>query len=155
MARPLSFLRRMWNNRKNAATANVPKGMVRTAHGRLIIPFRVSAHGGGISNNIIEFSSQPRARELYAQLQAYVTAAEGDSLTLNEATGRFYLQSDIDRNGIDKATILGEIDIETEKGLFKTVYQRIAISRMFHQAGPGNPVHVDDFGRPVKPRHRR
>lgn len=120
---------------------------VLTSHDRAIIPYRVTADGRGLHSNLIEFASQPRVRELYQQMQPLLTARRDDILMLDDSSGRFYLKSELDKCGADKAKPLGEIDLKTERMLFSHAAQNIGMKRLFGGASYDNPIVMDESGK--------
>ncbi len=107
---------------------------VLTAHNHVITPYRIRiSPRGGVSVNMPEFLSQPRMATLKAQM---APAEKGGLLLLDEASGRFYLNT-------DPQNPLGKIDIKTEKTLFQTAAQAARVKYLFGDASHENPVCLD------------
>lgn len=127
---------------------------VLTSHGRSITPYRIEVTDrGSIRSNLIEFATQPRVRELAAQMKPLLKAKPDDGLMLDEGTGRFYLKSQLERYGVEKAEALGEIDMKTEIMLFKHAAQNVAMQRLFGDASPRNPIVLDEATGKVYPKN--
>ena len=110
-----------------------PDGTVKTKHGRNIIPYRIEVRvepfmGWHMSADL-SYYRQPRMVELAAQIAPLRSSPKGDRLHLNEETGDFYLQSDVDKNGLAHATILGQIDVRYERDMLKIQEDRILIPK--------------------------
>ena len=119
-------------------------GTMTTRHGNRIIPYQVTAKPGGLHANVIEFQFQPRVRELQRQMQPLLDAPYGETLVLHPETGNFYLRSDVEKNGIDKAAALGQIDMELEESLFKAAAQWVSMGKLFGGASYDNPIVLDE-----------
>lgn len=128
-------------------------GTVVTKHGREIIPYKISIHKYSLGSpavaysNLGDFLGQPRALELKEQMKALLTSPSGDRFVLHPDSGDFYLASDIDCVGIERATALGQIDIALEEKLFKLVGERILASKIFNGVSAENPICMDSSGR--------
>lgn len=104
-------------------------GTIRTKHGRDIFPYSISVRTfeprGWRMDADMRFYTQPRMGELAKQIAPLRSSPMGDKLHLNEETGDFYLHSDVIKNGIANATILGQIDIDVERDLLNMQETRI------------------------------
>ncbi|MCB9991851.1 MAG: hypothetical protein H6867_10890 [Rhodospirillales bacterium] len=130
-----------------------PDGTMTTRHGNRIIPYRVTAGGGSIRSNLIEFMRQPRVRELQRQLEPLLKAGPDEKITVNPDTGSFYLASDIRKNGMVKATVLGQIDLDLEKELLDHALQLVMMHKLFRGASPENPIILDEVTGRVYPKN--
>ena len=106
-------------------------GTQRTKHGRNIYPYSISVsvkpfQGWRMSADE-RFYTQPRMSELAKEIAPLRSSPMGDHLHLNEETGDFYLHSDVVKNGIANATILGQIDVDLELDMLKMQEQRIRV----------------------------
>lgn len=133
----------------NALTGFDPRrnadGTMTTKHGNRIIPYKVTVtHNGAMHANVVEFQFQPRVRELQKQMAPLLAADHQERLVLDPETGNFYLNGDIERNGIAKATVLGQIDLDLEKDLFKAAAQAVGMEKLFHGASYDNPIVLDE-----------
>lgn len=149
-----SYLRRLWNALSGKDENENADGTITTKHGNHIIPHRVFVSGrGGVRNNMGEFMSQPRVRELKALMAPLLKTAAGDIFLLNEETGDFYLQSDVKKLGADKAQPLGQIDMAVELPLFKHAGQMVMMRKMFGDASHDNPIVLDERTGNVYPKN--
>lgn len=104
-------------------------GTRRTKHGRDIFPYSISVRTfeprGWRMDADMRFFTQPRMGELAKQIAPLRSSPMGDKIHLNEETGDFYLHSDVLKNGIANATILGQIDVAVERDLLDMQETRI------------------------------
>jgi len=133
----------------NALTGYDPRrnadGTMTTKHGNRIIPYKITVtHNGGMHANVVEFMFQPRVRELEKQMAPLLAADHRERLVLDPDTGNFYLNGDIERNGIAKATPLGQIDLDLEQDLFRAAAQAVGMEKLFHGASHDNPIVLDE-----------
>jgi len=149
-----SYLRRLWSKLSGKPENENADGTVTTRHGNKIIPHRVFVSGrGGLRNNMSEFMSQPRVRELKGLMAPLLKSGAGDMLLLDEKTGDFYLQSEVKKLGADRARPLGQIDMAVELPLFKHAGQMVMMKKMFGDASYGNPIVLDERTGHVYPAH--
>ncbi len=145
MGEKLKKLREIWNKLTGFDPRRNADGTMTTKHGNRIIPYKVTVtHNGGMHANVAEFMFQPRVRELEKQMAPLLAAGHQERLVLDPETGNFYLNSDIERNGIAKATALGQIDLDLEKDLFKAAAQAVGMEKLFHGASHDNPIVLDE-----------
>lgn len=110
-------------------------GTIRTKHGRNIFPYRVSVNcsdpmlGWSMSADM-RYYTQPRMIELAEQIRPLRTSPQNDHIHINEETGDFYLHSDVQKNGIENATLLGQIDVALERDMLKWQESRIRTPKM-------------------------
>jgi hypothetical protein len=133
----------------NALTGHDPRrnadGTMTTKHGNRIIPYQVTVTpDGGLHANVVRFRFQPRVRELMQQMAPLLEASYGETLLLHPETGDFYLRGDVERNGIGKATALGQIDMDLEESLFRAAAETTAMKKMFGDARHDNPIVLDE-----------
>lgn len=109
-------------------------GTMTTKHGRHIVPLRAKfkdTDAGGIrTQNLPEFLSQPRVKEIRAQVSE-VNYAKGQDVILNKDTGDFYLK-DVNESAesvLNKAP-LGQIDLDSEKSLFTAALRLHSMQQM-------------------------
>ncbi len=149
-----SYLRRLWNKVSGKDENENADGTITTKHGHQIIPHRVFiSDRGGLRNNIPEFMSQPRMRELKQLMQPILKTKAGDIFLLDEETGDFYLKSDVNQKGADRAVPLGQIDMAYELPLFKMAGQLVMMQKMFGDARPDNPIVLEEGTGKVYPAH--
>lgn len=149
-----SSLRRLWNKLTGRNENENADGTITTKHGNHIIPHRVFVSDrGGIRNNMAEFMSQPRVRELKQLMAPLLETRAGDKFLLDEETGDFYLQSEVKKYGAEKAQPLGQIDMAVELPLFKHAGQMVMMQKMFGDASYDNPVVLDERTGNVYPKN--
>lgn len=148
-----SRLKRLWNMLGGKHPLENNDGTVTTRHGRHIIPYKMTVkNNGAIDSNLPDVLAQPRMTELLAQMRPMLGAPAGDKFMLDETTGDFYLKSDIQKNGVDKAKPLGQIDVGTEKTLFSLAAEEILQERAFGPRAPQSPTLHDGMTGTAHPR---
>lgn len=143
-----SLLRQAWNLLRGHDRLENKDGTLTTKFGARIVPYRITVSRTGLSlrANVDAFCFQPRAFELQEQMKPLLTAQPGDSIVLDDRSGKFYLQSALTRDG-GRAHPLGQIDLALEKLLFEHAKRMIVMRKLFGDASPDNPIVVDDNGR--------
>jgi hypothetical protein len=129
-------------------------GTITTKHGNRIIPHKVSASGanGGLKSNIAEFMSQPRRIEISKQLES-IDWSTGDKPSLDLNTGCFYSAKDLEKNGLENATPLGQIDVDLEKRIFRLAAEKNKMRYLFGDASYKNPIVLDEATGRVYPKN--
>lgn len=129
-------------------------GTITTKHGNKIIQHRVTVSDrGGLRANVVEFMTQPRVHELRQQMTPILKTKAGDKFLLDEETGDFYLQSDVDKLGAENAKPLGQIDMRYELPLFNHAGQMTMMNKMFGDARPDNPIVLEEGTGKVYPKN--
>lgn len=149
-----SRLRKFWNALSGKNPDENADGTITTKHGNKIIPYRVEVTGrGGLRANVAEFMSQPRVREIRQQMAPLLKTKPGDKFLLDEETGDFYLQSDVEKQGAENTNPLGQIDMAHELSLFKHAGQMIMMKKMFGDASHDNPIVLEEGTGKVYPKN--
>jgi hypothetical protein len=143
----VTWLRKAWNFVRGRDLLENADGTITNKFGQDIIPYRVTVgNSGSVSANPGEHMFQPRVNELKEQMKPFLTAARGDLITLDAATGEFFMQSDLEKSGRAGVKVLGTVDLPLEQSLFDAAHQRISMQKLFGDASPQNPIVVTDDG---------
>lgn len=152
-----SLLRQAWNLLRGRDRLENKDGTLTTKFGARIVPYRitVSRNGLSMSANVHEFCFQPRAYELQEQMKPLLTARPGATIALDERSGKFFLQSTLDGDGMVCRIALGQIDPALEKSLFERARQMTIMRRISGNASPDNPVASISHFQDSSPRETR
>lgn len=82
-----------------------------------------------------------RMAELKRQMRPLLSSpVRNDRIMLNHETGDFYLRSDVEKNGMDQATALGRIDLNTEIPMFKFASRETLSQKIAHASNTPRPA---------------
>ncbi|MCP4355104.1 MAG: hypothetical protein GY793_05635 [Proteobacteria bacterium] len=101
---------------------------------KIVLKQYSTPHKKGIARNLRDFIDQPRMKELINQMLPLLDQPDGESISLDEETGNFYLQSEFNEKGANKASPLGQVDLPLEKTLFNQAEKSTFWNRLSRNA---------------------